>query len=153
MDILDNLPQGKKVIGFSGPKTSGKDTCAARLLTRNEIEGRDYFRRIAFAGAIKENCARMFGLTEEEMEVDALKEKVLERWPYLKPRTILMNEADGLRERYDGNIHVRAWLRQVSAVGDECVVVTDLRFPEEVEMIRRMGGAYAMCSARRLNFG
>lgn len=140
MDILDNLPTGKKIIGFGGPKTSGKDTAAARLLTRNEVDGRQYFRKIAFAGAIKKSCQLMFGLTDDEIEVDALKEKTLERWPYLKPRQILMDEANGLRDRYDGNIHVRAWLRQVAAVGNECVLITDLRFPEEIEMIKNMGG-------------
>lgn len=139
-DILNDLPKGKKILALSGPKGSGKDTAAARLLTRNQIEGRAYFKKIAFAGPIKKSCQIMFGLTEAECEDGALKDKVLDRWPYVAPRRILMDEANHLRERWDPEIHVRAWLRHVAECENECIVVTDLRFPDELERIRQMGG-------------
>jgi hypothetical protein len=129
-----------KIIAFCGPKGSGKDTCAARLLTRNEVHGWEYFVKVPFAGPIKQVCRIIFGLTVDECEILELKEKKLERWPYVTPRQLLQDEANHYRDAYSPDIWVKAWDRAVSAIGEECILITDLRFPEELTKIQAMGG-------------
>lgn len=133
---IRNIP---RILAFSGPKGSGKDTAAAYLSTRNEIEGFNYFQKIAFAEPIKQMCMIAFGLTRDEVEILELKEKTLERWPFVTPRSLLQDVANHFRDVYGADVWVRAWLRQVEESTAGCVLVTDLRFPNEVERLKNMG--------------
>ena len=138
-DILDYLPQGKKILALCGPKGSGKDTAAARLLTRNQIEGREYFKRLPFMGPFKDAASIIFGLTTDEMEDGHLKDVPLDRWPYQTPRQLIIDSAEYFRAKYDQEVHTRSWLRTVTKVHTQCILVTDLRFPDELERLQKMG--------------
>ncbi|MEB3059338.1 hypothetical protein, partial [Parvimonas sp. D9] len=140
IDIADII--NRRVLVFTGPKGSGKDTaCANPLLERARLrrlrfpQERPLFERVPFAGAIKQSCSILYGLTEEEMEDSILKEKTLSRWPWQPPRKLLQDDANAKREQYDGYFHVRAWLRAVAKSRAHCIVVTDLRFPEELQIL------------------
>lgn len=126
----------KKYVVLTGPKGSGKDTAGALPLLDDCPH---LFERVPMAGAyngggIKEVCQHMFGLTEAEMEDAVLKEKSLNRWPWVAPRKLLQDEANYLRDKYTPDIHVRGWLRRVAASEKRGIVVTDLRFPEELRI-------------------
>lgn len=131
----------RRILVFTGPKGSGKDTaCANPLLAKQRsYDGRSFFQRVPMAGPIKESCRILYGLTIEECEDAALKERPLDRWPWHSPRKFLQDEANHQRDVYGSDFHVRNWCRAVSASDAECIVVTDLRFPEELEVFLGLG--------------
>lgn len=124
----------KTFVVFTGPKGSGKDSCATRLLLKHPNA-----EKIAFAGGIKAALGILLGYTTAEMEEAYLKENPLKRWPFNIPRQELQDEANRLRDKYDGYFHVRVFLRRVAASSASCIVVTDLRFPEELEVMSQLG--------------
>lgn len=130
----------RKIIAFAGPKGSGKDTAAARLLTRNEIERAEFFVRTPFAYGVKEICKMVFGLTNDEVEDSTLKETKLDRWPFETPRKLLQDIANHFRDEYSPDVWVKTWERRIQNIGNACALITDMRFPEEVQRVKDMGG-------------
>jgi hypothetical protein len=133
-----------RVIAFTGPKLSGKDTAAKCLFRHNVHENRNLFRKAMFAEGVKNMGTDYFGWTPEQMDDSIFKETPIALWeggPLFEPRWFMMDEANGLRDRYSREIHARRWERHVHANPMwGAHVVTDLRFPpEEVEAIRRAG--------------
>lgn len=129
-----------RIIAFAGPKTSGKDTAAKYLLSRNSLFRHDMFVHVNFADPLKQTCMKVFGLSHAECYDPALKEVVLERWPHKSPRELLQSMAHLFRTMYAQDIWVRAWERTIPTLRAECVVVTDLRHLEELEKLRELGG-------------
>lgn len=129
-----------RVIAFSGPKTCGKDTAAKCLFKHNTGDGRNYFHHLQMAGGVKGICREMFGYTTAQMEDAVLKETPTETWPHLEPRWPMMDIANWLRDKYGNDVHCRRWERLANTLEDwGAIVVTDLRFPEELEMFSRLG--------------
>lgn len=61
-----------KIVGFVGPKGSGKDTAALIL-----IEGKKAQGKLSFAGPLKEICGKVFGLSFNQLNDPELKEQPL----------------------------------------------------------------------------
>jgi len=125
------------LIGIAGPKGSGKDTLAARLkLYIPEAVIR------AFAEPVKRTCQQMFLLTEEQLYDADAKERVDERWN-LTPRQMFQQVGtDYVRHQVDPNFwlkHFEHWYNQ-SGVTQEAIIVPDVRFQNEVDLIHRLGG-------------
>lgn len=120
-----------RVVAFTGPKQSGKDTCGQMVLNMPGTLQRMYFTHINFAHSVKEICRTAFALTDEEMEDGVLKERRLDRWPFLTPRQIMQDVANHFRKAYGEDIWARRWTEKVQATRFGCVVTTDLRFPDE----------------------
>lgn len=138
-----------RIIGVSGKKRSGKDTLAATLV---ENFG---FARYAFADPLKElaldvnplvyrGVVRPSGYDEiQTAQADRLA-PVIERigWERAKERPevrrILQALGVGVRE-LDEDFWVRTTMTRALAE-DQPVVITDVRFPNEVEAIRDAGG-------------
>jgi hypothetical protein len=126
-----------RIVALSGPKYSGKDTAAACLFELNRLH--NHFRLAKMAEGVKNICAEAFGYTTEQMEDPLLKETKTEEWPHVEPRWPMMDIANWMRDKYAPDIWVRRWER-VALAADEhwgCHVMTDLRFPEELEMLQR----------------
>lgn len=140
---LTGLPP-MNILAFSGPKFSGKDTAAKRLEVINTRLGADLFVKKSFAAVPKFICQLAAGFTDDECNATHLKERELDRWPYEKPRQLMMDVPNWFRDRLDGYVWVRAWLRRVTPVvkayPDTIFVITDLRFPEEVGAVTVFGG-------------
>lgn len=99
-------------IGISGKMRSGKDTVAGFLL--------DYgFVRYAFADRMKELAAELFGMD-----------------PDVKDRPLLLSLGRRLCQ-VDKDVWVKHILRTMPAGAR--VVVSDLRFPNELELLRAAG--------------
>ncbi len=135
-------PVRTKIVAFCGYKGSGKDTAADAL-----IKGLNYkvgtIRRINFADPVRQLCMSVYGLTLEEVKDPILKEKVLERWPHKSPRFLMQEFATQMfRVRYP-SIWIRYWERTFNEAerlpGLNIFVITDLRFPNEYEMLREKG--------------
>jgi len=130
-----------RIIAFAGPKGSGKDTAARYLLARNSLLHVQLFNHLNFADSLKQAVGLIFGFTHEELHDPALKEIVVDRWPHKSPRTVLQNFANLCRTMYAADIWVHTWERRVATLEDKscCIVVTDLRHREEVDLLRAMG--------------
>lgn len=115
------------VVCLKGAKRHGKSTAAQALIELG-------FVHINFADPLKEACRAIFGLTWEEMEDAVLKEKTLDRWPYLSPREIMQHVGTELFRNWLPETWTRAWARRVAdaaRLGAKGVVCSDMRFPNE----------------------
>jgi hypothetical protein len=135
----------KTIIGISGLIGSGKDTVADYL---TNVHG---FRRISFAGVLKDACAVIFGWDRELLEG---RTKESRRWreevdpwwaeklnmPTLTPRWVLQYMGtDVLRNHFHDNIWVHAVEHRMLSTQDN-IVISDVRFPNEIAAIKQAGG-------------
>lgn len=124
-----------KLIGITGKARTGKDTCAAFLVSRYG------FKRVAFADPVRLAAQQVFGLTEDETWGDALKEVPIPYWG-ISPRQMFQKlGTEGVRNVFGPDTWVKRWEREydsLSATRD--VVVTDVRFDNEAKRIRAKGG-------------
>lgn len=114
------------VIGLSGKMGAGKDAVAALLAMRG-------FKRFAFADALRNEV-------EEAIIAKQIEGKVGEVWA--KPTTpamreILQNFGMKRREQLPGY-----WVSKVErmAATVKLAVISDVRFADEAEMVKSMGG-------------
>lgn len=130
-----------RILVFAGPKGCGKDTAARYLLARNSLLKRKLFKQLNFADTLKLALELIFGFTPQELNDANLKEVALDRWPHKSPREVMQNVANLFRTMYSPDIWVRAWKRKLMLLADEssCIIVTDLRHPEELEELRLLG--------------
>jgi hypothetical protein len=115
------------IIGISGKKRSGKDT-VYRLIRGN---AGILAVRAAFGDQIKEEVAGVTGVDLDHIEEHK------ERF-----RPILQWWGSDFRRHYKGESY---WLDKMLAkmktiTGREVLVITDVRFPNEVELVKKAGG-------------
>lgn len=121
----------KRLIAFAGRAGSGKST-AARYLVRNYG-----FERVRFAGPLKAMMAAL-GLNEEEID-GGLKEVPCELLGGTTPRFAMQTlGTEWGRELIASDLWTRAWINQ--AERHPAVVCDDVRFPNERELIKSLGG-------------
>lgn len=145
--IQDEFPM-TRLVAFTGPKESGKDT-AFKIVQEDMIksaedgQGIGTIVRQPFAQPVKEACRVIFGLTFHELEDAKAKETVLDRWPYVTPRKLMQDVANYFRLAYGPDVWVMRWLENVIELckqGVPYVAVTDLRFPNELHRIQQLKG-------------
>jgi len=122
------------LIAFSGKKRSGKDTAASVLTT--ELG----YTRVAFADSIKQILEDLNPIIDSYRLMDVLAWHEYD-WEMLKARP----EVRGLMQRlgvavrqYDSEFWVNAAFNNVEP--SSRIVVTDVRFPNEVDAILARGG-------------
>lgn len=132
------------LIGIIGEKRHGKDTIGDYL---NEKYG---YEKLSFAGPLKKLTAELFDFSEEQINGN-LKEEEDKRWG-TSPRRLLQVIGtelfrEGLGEHFPhlkGQIWVLTTkniiLKEFQKNPEANLVITDCRFPNEVEMIRELGG-------------
>lgn len=141
-------PTKPRIIAFSGPKTCGKDTLATALISQNTVhplgEVKRYFRRAAFAEGVKRICQHTFGWSMADQGDCDWKETRLDVWPYIEPRWAMMDIADFMRNKYGADVWVNALNERIQYWEDRtpygAYVITDLRFPNEVDWLLEQGG-------------
>ena len=134
----------KKVIGICGLIGHGKDTAAGFLIEQG-------FQRISFAGVLKDACANIFSwdrilLEGNTSESRVWRETVDEWWaerldiPHFTPRYALQYIGTNVfRQHFHPDIWVAACERQIEMT-DNNVVISDCRFFNELNVIKRLGG-------------
>jgi hypothetical protein len=124
------------LIGLTGKARSGKDTVAGMLKDAFQVE------TLAFARPLKEGLKTMLNLTDEHVH-GSLKETVIEDFGK-SPRQMLQTlGTDWGRELVTNDIWLIVAQRQIAAWLDEdkSVVITDVRFDNEADLIRKLGGS------------
>ena len=126
------------IIGLAGYAQSGKDT-VAQILVDNYG-----FRRIAFADKVREFVYELdFPMDPSFAETVGLQNIVeVSGWDEAKQhkdvRALLQNLGVGARKVFGENFWVKQALREFSP--EEKIVITDVRFPNEAEMVKRLNG-------------
>lgn len=137
-----------KILGITGLIGSGKDTVADYLCANHN------FKRMSFAATLKDAVASVFnwdrqmleGSTKESRE---WREQVDQWWsdrleiPNLTPRWVLQQWGTEVCRK---NFHNDVWVASVENKlrnNQENIVITDCRFPNELEAIKRSNGITA----------
>ena len=132
-----------KLIGIMGLKSSGKNTVAKML----PVE----WKRMAFADTLKDITSILFGWDRDLIEGDSeysrkWREEVNEYWAKelgnknFTPRMALqVLGTDVFWNNFDRDIWVKVLKRKIINSNSD-VVVTDVRFPNEANMIKSLGG-------------
>jgi hypothetical protein len=137
-----------RIISLSGFQGSGKDTAADILCERHG------YTRISFASTLKDAVSAVFGWDREMLEgrtaeARAAREQVDEWWstrlqmPGLTPRRVLQEwGTDVLRNNFHADIWVASLERKLmTAPADARFVITDCRFPNEINVLRNLEAA------------
>jgi hypothetical protein len=132
------------IIGICGFIGSGKDTIADYLANVRQ------FRRISFAGTLKDAVSAVFGWDRELLEgrtqqSRAWREQPDEWWSQrlgreITPRQVLQQWGTEVCRR---GYHDEIWVASVEnrlRHGSDHVVITDCRFPNEIRAIHQAGG-------------
>ena len=133
------------IIGVTGFIGSGKDTVANYLTT---FHG---YKRISFAGTLKDSVASVFGWDRDMLEGTTKSSREwreqLDLWwskrlgiPELTPRWVLQQwGTEVCREGFHNDIWVASVENQLRKAKDN-IVITDCRFTNEIEAIKNAGG-------------
>lgn len=135
----------RKILSVSGFLGTGKDTAAQYLI--------DYhgFQKLAFADSLKDACAAVFGWPRHMLEGTTLESREwreqVDRWwakrlgmPNLTPRWVLQYWGTEVCRH---GFHDEIWVTSLERKLQQCennVVITDLRFPNELAALRRNHG-------------
>ena len=133
------------IIGIAGFQGSGKDTIADYL---QNIYG---FKRDSFAATLKDAVAAVFGWDRELLEgrtteSRAWREQVDPWWadrlnmPDLTPRLVLQKWGTEVARK---SWHDDTWIASLEnklARAHNDIVITDVRFPNEIQAVRNAGG-------------
>lgn len=128
------------IIGLAGHAGYGKSTACAQLL---ELLAKDKWKRAAFATPLKSMVAVFGGVEASTLYTNEGKAAIC---PYVeengKPVTfarVLQIQGMVFRERLGGDVWVRACLDN-QTMNNVNIIVEDVRFPNEVDAIRKRGG-------------
>ncbi len=125
----------KLIIGITGKKGSGKDTLGQFFINNYN------FKRFAFADTLKEVCRLIFCFTDEQLYGDK-KEVIDFKWKET-PRKILQfigtdlfrNQLENLLPDVKKNIWTLSLENKIDKYTGS-VVITDIRFQNEVDLIK-----------------
>lgn len=134
----------KRIIGIVGFISSGKNT-VGDFLVDNYL-----FESMSFASSLKDAVSSIFGWPRDMVEGSTAesrlwREKADEYWSSkfkkpITPRWILQNIGTNvLRTHFSNNIWLWSLENRLLKT-DKSVVITDVRFPNELDMIYNLGG-------------
>ena len=135
-----------QIIGLLGFINSGKSTVASHLV--NEYN----FRQDSFASSLKDACAAIFGwdrnMLEGISEAARLERNITDPWwsekldmPNFSPRLALqVIGTDVLRNHFNQDLWFLTLQNRIRKNPDQHVVISDVRFPNEIKFIQEQGG-------------
>jgi hypothetical protein len=135
------------MIGLLGKKKHGKDTCADMLVSE-----RGYTKQ-AFADPLKKGIQQFFRFSDEQLYNEVKKEEIDERWGFSPRKAMQIIGTDLLRQQFpllmgiDPITGDQMWVKNMELRCDELaekgshnIVISDVRFQNEVDWILSRGG-------------
>lgn len=134
------------IIGIIGFINSGKDTAAKYLV---DVHG---YKRDSFASALKDAVSVIFGWNRELLEGTTRESRewrdTVDEWwatrlkiPHLTPRWVLQYwGTEVCRKGFHDDIWIASLENRLRQHRTENVVISDVRFPNEIRAIRNAGG-------------
>jgi len=134
-----------KIIAFSGRKQSGKTICSEFLKELLKSNGYLDIAIYNFADPLKEDiCMNMFGLTYVQCygEDHSKNELVDAYWDdkQLTARDLMQLIGTDLFRKLNTNVWVNALINKIKKSNHEIVIVSDCRFPNEIEAVKKHNG-------------
>ena len=130
------------IIGFIGVVGSGKDYNANRVMSIDPS-----YKKYSFADEVRDFVWLALGWepkNNEEYELFKLT-KIEFGNMSLRGRDMLINVGNGLRQK-DPDVWINYWLKKIpSSFKNEKVVVSDVRYYNEVKAIHGLGGKVIFC--------
>jgi len=132
------------LIGFLAKKRHGKDTAANYL-----VENYNY-KKITFAGPLKDACKMLFGFTDEQLYGN-LKEVKDEFWG-ISPRTafqylgtdVFRKDVYKIMPHIKNNFWVyklkHKYITEIKKNPKSKITIADVRFQNEVDIVHELGG-------------
>lgn len=121
------------LIGVIGNKRVGKTTFADYIVEKYG------FITFAFADPIKEGAKIMFDLSEEQVNGN-LKEVLDKRWGFTPRQFLQILGTDCCREKFGKDVWIKRMKFWYEKNKTKNVVISDIRFPNEAEAVKEMGG-------------
>jgi len=135
------------ILGVMGPAGCGKDTVAGLLKKYN-------YTRVASADAMKQDAVRYFSVQLEQIENYkdcelAITSDQMEIGSF-SIRHFLQTYGMDMRDRFGDNYWIdRSVNAKIKEMGQEAkIVVTDIRFQNEIDYVRSKGGQIAYITGR-----
>ena len=140
---IKNINKMPLIIGVTGKKFNGKDTLGKYLFKYG-------YKRLAFADPLKDVLRDVFHFNDEQLYGED-KEKIDPYWK-VSPRTIMQfvgtdlfrHQMKKVLPDVGNNIWIEVIKRQILEMWktnpDQKIVLTDLRFPNEIALIKEFGG-------------
>ena len=131
-------------VGFTGKMMSGKDT-SADFLTKWMLlwKGPNFIiNRMAFADSLKDFCMRYLGLTKHQCYDQEGKKEYNEFWGMTNREILQRVGTEAMRNGFHPDVWAKITELKIknSIDNGEFFIVTDIRFPNEAETIRKHGG-------------
>lgn len=120
-----------RLIAITGKRGHGKTTAALVL----ERAG---YRHINFADGVKEVVELVYGIPMEVLQHAVLKETMLDGYPNATPREVMQQVGTDMFRAYRDDTWVEMFKRRSGDYSH--VVCSDLRFPNEADAVRALGG-------------
>ena len=134
------------IVGLIGLINSGKGTVASELVQRHN------FRQDSFASSLKDACAMLFDWPRHLLEGDTKESRewreIVDTWwstklniPNFSPRYALqVMGTDILRNHFNQDMWFLTVENRIRKNPTQNVVISDVRFPNEIDFIRKQGG-------------
>lgn len=122
-----------KVILLSGCKRAGKDTLANRLIERLPAGSCE---RYSFADPLREVCSIAFGFTAEDYQDDR-KDLPHPEWGISPRQALIQVGTEYFRKQIHPDVWIKETLRRMARSTADYIFITDARFLNEIESIRR----------------
>ena len=128
------------IIGFAGLAGSGKDTAGLALVTNYPNK----FVHCAFANKLKEIAAVLFDIDRKILDTiegkqSIINKKFFEDMTYR--RFLQLMGSDAIRRHIDKDFWIKLLMLNIEKNNSGRIsVITDVRFPNEVEYIKKAGG-------------
>ena len=126
------------IIGVVGKKFSGKDTFADYLCQHYSFEKK------AFASSLKKVCMAAFHLTEEQLTIPELKEKIDDYWGRSPRELMQFVGTDLFRNHFDKEIWTKNMYLELKGNRFKNIVVSDVRFENEMQFLIDYGIEYGI---------
>lgn len=130
-----------RIIGLTGKKGHGKSTASEKIKDMLMADGQEVVR-INFKDALVSTMREKLGDTLGEMAVllNTNVDRLFEEKPPIM-RRLMQGVGTDIYRSFDNNYWVNQWMEKVRELGDDVVVIVDdVRFQNEFDAIKSLGG-------------